>query len=147
MSYSVGEMARMLGVAPSTLRYYDREGLLPFVERTEGGNRAFKDEDLPWLRTIECLKRTGMQLRDIRSFIHMCLEGPSTIGGRRELCERQREAVQRQIADLEETLATIDYKCWYYATAEQLGSTDAVERLTEEEIPEQHRAARRGIHS
>ena len=56
MLYTVGEMAKRLNVAPSTLRYYDKEGLLPFVERSEGGNRMFKEEDFEWLHFIECLK-------------------------------------------------------------------------------------------
>lgn len=57
MNYSIGEMARIIGVAPSTLRYYDREGLLPFVERTDGGIRVFQDKDIAALRLIQCLRR------------------------------------------------------------------------------------------
>ena len=78
MLYTVGEMAKLMGVAPSTLRYYDKEGLLPFVERSEGGIRVFKESDYEWLKVIECLKKTGMQLKDIRSFILMAMEGDST---------------------------------------------------------------------
>ena len=66
MVYTVGEMAKKIGVAPSTLRYYDKEGLLPFVERSGGGMRMFMDSDLDWLRIIECLKRTGMPIKEIR---------------------------------------------------------------------------------
>ena len=62
MYYTVGEMAKRLGVAPSTLRYYDQEGLLPFVERSEGGIRVFKESDYEWLQVIGCLKKTGMPL-------------------------------------------------------------------------------------
>ena len=66
MLYTVGEMAKKIGVAPSTLRYYDKEGLLPFVERSEGGMRMFKDADYEFLKIIGCLKSTGMQLKDIK---------------------------------------------------------------------------------
>ena len=52
MLYTVGEMAKRIGVAPSTLRYYDKEGLLPFVERSEGGIRVFKETDYEWLQLI-----------------------------------------------------------------------------------------------
>lgn len=52
MFYTIGEMAKKMGVAPSTLRYYDKEGLLPFVERSGGGIRMFKDEDIEWLFII-----------------------------------------------------------------------------------------------
>ena len=71
MPYTIGQMAEKLGVAPSTLRYYDKEGLLPFVERTAGGIRIFSDGDLETLKIINCLKDTGMQIKDIRNFISM----------------------------------------------------------------------------
>ena len=57
MAYTVGEMARRLGVPASTIRYYDKEGLLPFVGRSSGGIRAFTEKDFEWLRIIECLKK------------------------------------------------------------------------------------------
>lgn len=60
MQYTVGEMAKRLHVAPSTLRYYDKEGLLPFLERSSGGIRIFQDSDFEWLSIISCLKQTGM---------------------------------------------------------------------------------------
>ena len=66
MAYTVGEIAKMLHVAPSTLRYYDKEGLLPFVERSSGGIRLFKDSDFEWLSMIECMKQTGMPIREIK---------------------------------------------------------------------------------
>ena len=69
MIYTVGEMAKKIGVAPSTLRYYDKEGLLPFVERSSGRIRVFKEADYEWLKVIECLKKTGMPLKDIKTFI------------------------------------------------------------------------------
>lgn len=57
MVYTVGEMAELLGVTASTLRYYDKEGLLPFVERSPGGIRMFRDSDIEWLRVIGCMKK------------------------------------------------------------------------------------------
>ena len=74
MPYTIGQMAEKLGVAPSTLRYYDKEGLLPFVERTAGGIRIFSDGDLETLKIINCLKDTGMQIKDIRNFMAMVVD-------------------------------------------------------------------------
>ena len=79
MAYTVGEMAKILHVAPSTLRYYDKEGLLPFVERSSGGIRLFKDSDFEWLSMIECMKQTGMPIKEIKTFIDLCMAGDSTI--------------------------------------------------------------------
>ncbi len=65
MVYTVGEMAKLLGVAASTLRYYDKEGLLPFVERSSGGIRMFRESDIEWLQVIGCMKKAGMSIKDI----------------------------------------------------------------------------------
>lgn len=145
MLYTVGEMAKILGVPASTLRYYDKEGLLPFVERSSSGMRMFKDSDYEWLKTIECLKKTGMPLKDIRTFVLMSLEGDSTIDSRLELIKKQREAVQKQIDELNQTLDTLNFKCWYYETAKSAGSTDVPRSMTIDELPEQFREVRKKL--
>lgn len=139
MYYTIGEMAKKLNVAPSTLRYYDKEGLLPFVERSEGGIRMFKDSDFEWLSIIECLKKTGMSIRDIRTFIDWCIEGDSTIEKRLALIERQRESVMTQMEQLQQTLNTLNYKRWYYQTAQKAGSCSVFDNMAEEDIPEEIR--------
>lgn len=145
MLYTVGEMAKLIGVAPSTLRYYDKEGLLPFVERSEGGIRVFKESDYEWLKVIDCLKKTGMQLKDIRTFIFMAMEGDSTIDKRLELITNQRKAVLRRIDELKETLATLDFKKWYYETAKAHGTTEAPKNMSSEELPEEFREIRKRL--
>lgn len=142
MLYTVGEMAKRLGIAPSTLRYYDQEGLLPFVERSSSGIRMFKDSDYEWLQVIECLKKTGMQLKDIREFIEMAMQGDETIEPRLALIRKQREAVKAQIETLQETLRTLDFKCWYYETAQEAGTTDVPRNMTLDELPEHYREVR-----
>lgn len=135
MTYTVGEMAARIGVAPSTLRYWEKEGLLPFVARTDSGIRKFQESDYEWLRIIGCLKETGMSIKDIRTFIALVMQGDSTMEARRKLFERQKKLVDEQIAALEHTKQVLDFKCWYYETAEQLGSTQAVSDLKDEEMP------------
>lgn len=72
MDYTIGEVAKIINISPHTLRFYDKEGLLPFVERSESGIRRFKEEDFGKLMIIECLKKTGMPIKDIK---------PSSTGG------------------------------------------------------------------
>ena len=122
MYYTVGEMAKKLEIAPSTLRYYDKEGLLPFVERSEGGIRRFQESDFEWLALIGCLKKTGMSIKDIKSLVDLCVEGDASIGRRLELVRKQKQAVLRQIEQLKETLKVLDYKCWYYEEAQKAGT-------------------------
>ena len=135
MFYTVGEMAKILNIAPSTLRYYDKEGLLPFVERSGGGIRMFKDEDFSWLRIIECLKQTGMPIKEIKKFVNWCMEGDSTIDQRLALIEQQREAVLEQMEKLRGTLHMLDYKHWYYETAKDAGTCAVHDSIAREDIP------------
>lgn len=110
MFYTVGEIAKKLGIPASTLRYYDKEGLLPFVERSGSGIRMFKDSALEWLSVIECLKKTGMPIKGIKKFVDWCMEGDATIAQRLELIDRQRDEVLSQLAKLNETLDILNYK-------------------------------------
>ena len=145
MLYTVGEMAKILGIPASTLRYYDKEGLLPFLERSGGGIRMFSEEDLGWLRVITCLKRSGLSIKEIRSFIRMAERGDDSLEERLELFRTRRETVQKQIDDLKETLAILEFKCWYYEQAVQDGTEARVSAMTIEELPEEHRQAKQAL--
>lgn len=118
---------------------------MPFVERSDSGMRMFKDEDFEWLRIIECLKKTGMPLADIRSFIEMAMRGDETIDERLALIVRQREAVVRQMEILSKTLRTLEFKQWYYEIAKSAGTTDVPRNMTLEELPEEYREVRRAL--
>lgn len=146
MYYTVGQMAKKMGVAPSALRYYDKEGLLPFVERSDGGIRVFTDQDWQWLSIIECLKQTGLPIKEIKTFIDWCMEGDATIEARLELMQRQREAVREQIDQMRDTLALLDYKCWYYETAKKAGTCAVHDEMPEEDVPPELRQARNASH-
>ncbi len=145
MTYTIGEMAEKIGVPASTLRYYDKEGLLPFVERSGGGQRIFKDEDYEWLQIINCLKKTGMQLKDIRAFVEMAMRGDETIEPRLALIKKQKADVEKQIAELCETLKTLEFKEWYYTTAKENGTAQVPKNMTLDELPEQFREVRRKL--
>ena len=146
-SYTVGEMAALLGVPASTLRYYDKEGLLPFVARTSGGIRQFHDSDFEWLRVIGCMKKAGMSIKDIRQYIELAMRGNDTIDARLALFEHQREVLTAQLEEMQHTLRTVEYKCWYYETAKAAGSIEVPKNMPEEEVPEPLRAIRRELKS
>ena len=137
MYYTIGEAAQRMHLSAPTLRYYDKEGLLPFVDRSAGGARMFKESDFEWLRLIECLKSTGMPIRDIKQFIDWYMEGDTTLPQRRDMFYERRRAVEAQIEALQATLDMIDYKCWYSDTAVAAGSSRALQTLKPEELPEE----------
>ena len=135
MVYTVGEMARLLNVPASTLRYYDKEGLLPFVERSSGGIRMFKDSDYEWLQVIGCLKKAGMSIRDIRQYILLAMQGDSTIGDRLQMFYAQRERLLEQMEQLRQTLDTLNYKCWFYEQLMRDGDEDRVRAMLPDHLP------------
>lgn len=145
MTYTIGEMAKLLDVAPSALRYYDKEGLLPFMEKTESGIRIFKDSDYEILKIIHCLKSTGMQIKEIKEFINLVLQGDESIDSRLELFRKRKFELEKQMADLQETMDTVNYKCWYYETAKKAGTTSVPDNMSDDELPEDMRKIRAKI--
>ena len=111
--YTIGQVSEMFCLPVSTLRYYDKEGLFPQMERTSG-MRRFGEREIEALRVIECLKRSGLEIRDIKRFMDWCMEGSSTYPQRLELFETQRAAVEAEIERLERVLDILRFKCWYY---------------------------------
>lgn len=142
MFYSIGDVSNATGISISTLRYYDREGMFPEMERSSGGIRVFSEKELNTLKVIECLKSTGMSIKEIKEFLGWCQEGDSSLEKRRDMFYRRLSEVKKQIEVLQETMKTIKYKCWYYDTAVSAGTEDAVRALPEEEIPEELRPYR-----
>ena len=145
--YTIGEAAQYLGMAPSALRYYEKEGLLPFVKRSKGGKRVFTEEDFAWLTVISCLKRTGLPIKQICEFVELTKKGDATISERKRLFYKQREEVERQIAELEANREILDYKCLYYEMAEKSGSTEKLAQLNEKDVPHNLRSVYKKIKS
>jgi len=138
MIYTVGEIAKKMNVSASTLRYYDKEGLLPFIERSSGGIRMFKDEDMSGLQIIECLKKTGMPIKDIKHFMDCCTEGDSKIEERLSIIKSQRDAVNKQMEELQKMLDMLNYKCWYYETAKEAGTCAVHDDMQIENVPQEY---------
>ncbi len=124
MTYSIGDISKMLDISISTLRYYDQKGLLPLVNRTSGNIRVFDDTDVECLKMIECLKNTGMPLKDIKQFFEWCEEGDSTIDQRYELFIHQKKKTEKQISLLQNALDRINYKCEFYRISKENGTTN-----------------------
>ena len=145
MFYTVGEMAKLLGVTASTLRYYDKEGLLPFVERSSGGIRMFQESDMEWLQVIECMKKAGMSIKDIRQYIEMALQGDDTIELRLALFRHQRESLKQQMEEIKHTMEMVEYKCWYYETAKEAGTVEVPQNMALSEVPERFQKIRQEL--
>ncbi|MGE7687371.1 MerR family transcriptional regulator [Peribacillus simplex] len=110
MNYTIGQVAKMNHLSISQIRYYDNQGLFPFLKRTEKGDRVFDDDALKFLDIILCLKNTGMPIKDIKQFVDWSMNGNDTIPQRLEMMKQQEINVIQQIRDTEENLRKIQQK-------------------------------------
>ncbi|MBP3345425.1 MAG: MerR family transcriptional regulator [Alphaproteobacteria bacterium] len=131
MGYSIGQVAKKTGLTAHTLRYYEKEGLLPFVRKNGSGLRVFSDSDLGWLTLIECLKGTGMPLKGIKQYIDWYMAGDSTLPQRLEMFKEQKSRLLEQMAQLQKHMEKIDYKIAYYEEIIARGEQGIWERCPE----------------
>lgn len=134
--YTIGEVSKMLGLPIPTLRYYDKEGLLNDLERDKSGIRKFNEKTIEALRVIECLKKSGMQIKDIKQFMHWCTLGDKTLTQRKEMFEKQKINIENQIKDLQKVLDMVKYKCWYYNKATKDGTEKYIKNITPKQLPQ-----------
>ncbi|MCD8048663.1 MAG: MerR family transcriptional regulator [Clostridia bacterium] len=143
--YTIGEISEMFGLPVSTLRYYDREGLFPNLRRSSG-IRQFSDTEIEALRVIECLKKSGLEIKDIKQFMEWCEQGSKSYPQRRALFEKQIETVKAEIERMNRVLDLLTYKKWYYEQAIADGNEERVKAMKPEDMPEEIRAAYENAH-
>lgn len=134
--YTIGQISEMFHLPVSTLRYYDKEGLFPDLKRSSGVRR-FGEKEIEALRVIECLKKSGLEIREIKTFMEWCAQGSSSYPKRRELFIRQEKVVKEEMRKLEKVLAMIRYKEWYYEQAIKDGNEDMVRAMLPDHLPEE----------
>ena len=143
--YSIGQVAEMFGLPISTLRYYDKQGLFPNMERVSG-IRKFSDTEIEALRVIECLKKSGLEIKDIKQFMDWCVEGASTYPQRKALFEKQRKRLEAELIHMNKVLDMLKFKCWYYEQAARDGGEDQVQGMIPNGLPENVRKAYENAH-
>ena len=114
MEYTIKQVSEKTGLTIYTLRYYDKEGLLPLIKRSKSGIRKFTDNDIEWLGLICCLKYSGMSIVQIKEFMQSCLKGNETVETRKEILIKHKESILAQMIQLESSLSTINYKIDHY---------------------------------
>ena len=143
--FTIGQVSEMFDLPVSTLRYYDKEGLFPELNRTPG-IRQFTEKEVEALRVIECLKKTGLQIKDIKLFMSWCMEGSSTYTKRKELFENQKKQVEKEINELNQTLDMLNFKCWYYSEVIKDGNEDRVKSMIPDKLPNSIKSAYMNSH-
>ena len=112
--YTVKDVAQKMKISAHTVRYYDNEGLMPFVSRTQSNIRKFSDYDLSWLKTVHCLRATNLSINDIKKYIDLCLKGNKTIKQRAEIIFSQEAKLKEQLKELQGQMEILQRKKRYY---------------------------------
>ncbi|WP_406305215.1 MerR family transcriptional regulator [Streptomyces sp. NBC_00879] len=115
--YTISEVVAFTGLTAHTLRWYERIGLMPHIDRSHTGQRRFTNRDLDWLAFVGKLRLTGMPVADMVRYAELVREGEHTFEARQELLQQTRRDVRRRIAELHDTLAVLDHKIDFYADA------------------------------
>ena len=113
--YSIQDVSKKTGLTAHTLRYYEKEGLISGVERSQGGFRQYTDEDLERLGLICCLKNTGMSIQEIARFVQLTHEGDHTLKERVELLREHREQVLERMAEMQKHLEKVTWKLNFFS--------------------------------
>ena len=134
--YSIGDVSKMFNIPISTIRYYDKKGLFINIKRNSAGIREFGKIEIETLNVIQCLKKSGMQLDDIKQFMDWCSQGDSSLEERYKMFLKRKEDVENQIKGLQNTLEFINFKCNYYGQAVNDGTEEIVKSNVEDIMPE-----------
>lgn len=132
--YTIGQVSEMFDLPISTLRYYDKEGFFPNLVR-KGNIRYFSNNEIEALRLIECLKKSGLGIKEINQFFTWVSQGSSSFEKRKELFEARKEAVEAEIKNLQKTLSLLEFKCWYYTKAMEDGTEEYIREMLPDKLP------------
>lgn len=125
--YSAKETAEMTGLTTATLRYYEKEQLLPAIERTEQRYRQYSDTDIEWIKMVQCLRMANVPIRSIREYILLLTQGGKTISQRRLMVQEYIDDLHSQMANLQNALALAEKKLVFY---EELLQSPSAQDLT-----------------
>ncbi|AIQ63457.1 hypothetical protein PSTEL_10550 [Paenibacillus stellifer] len=114
MEYTIKEVTELFGMSSYTLRYYEKEGLLPPVHRTENGRRQYDESDLSRIRMIRCMKAAGMSLESIKEFNRLSLNGEPALKEKQSVIRQQKELIENQIRDYQGLLKLLNRKLEHY---------------------------------
>lgn len=114
---TIAEVSEKCGVSADTLRYYEKEGLIPYISRTEGGVRNYTQEDCARIGFVKCMRSAGLSIEVLKKYFELFARGKRTLKARRDLLALEREKLKVRLAELQDTLNRLDYKISVYDNA------------------------------
>ncbi len=142
MYYTVIEVSKKTGLSPHTIRYYLKEGLFPSIKTDIRGRRLFSQTDIETFYMIECMKRCGMTIREIRQYMSWLAEGDRNIDKCLSLFQEKQRVLTAELRKLQECAEAVEYKVWYYEQAQKAGTISVHNTMEGDDIPERMRSIR-----
>ena len=112
--YTMMEACRETGLTYQALKFYCNEGLIPNVHRDKNNRRYFDAATVRWIKDLNCLKKCGMSIEEMKEYLELCLQGPKSIAVRQQILARKQEALKQQLDKLKESMDYIDWKQNFY---------------------------------
>lgn len=112
--YSMKEVCKQVGMTYETLKFYCNEGLIPNVKRDKRNYRVFDDRDVAWIKSLSCLKKCGMSIKEMKEYLNLCLIGESSIPKRQSILEFKKKSLLEKLQEIEESIDYIDTKQQFY---------------------------------
>lgn len=142
MAYSIGQLSKKFHIAASALRYYEKEGLLPGIKRNKAGIREFGQKEVENLILIDCLKQSGLSIKEISTFVNLLEKGDASINECNQFLDSAVANLENQIKVLKHNLKMLRYEQWRYRKASELGSLYFVNELSTNQLPKKIRKMR-----
>lgn len=112
--FTMMQVCKETDMTYQTLKYYCNEGLVPNVKRDKNNRRVFDEKDVKWIKDLTCLKRCGMSIQEMKEYLNLCLQGPSTIPDRKEMLVKKKASLMKTIEDLNDCVDYIEWKQNFY---------------------------------
>lgn len=114
MTYTMMQVCKQTNMTYEALKFYCNEGLVPNVKRDDNNRRIFDERDVKWIQDLVCLKKCGLSIQEMKTYLGLCLQGEKTIAQRKEMLAQKQEALRQSIRELEDSIAYIDWKQNFY---------------------------------
>ena len=112
--YTIKQASELVGISYEALKFYCKEGLVPNVKRDANNYRIFDEKNIAWLKGLQCLRKCGMSIKDMKLYMNYCMEGPSSILQRKEMLSKTRESLLDKLNEINECIDFIDNKQLFY---------------------------------
>lgn len=112
--YSMKAVCKETGMTYETIKFYCNQGLIPNVKRDKNNYRVFDEHDVAWIKSLECLKKCGMSINEMKEYLNLCLQGQSSIPERKIILDKKKTDLLHSMEELQKSIDYIDWKQGFY---------------------------------